>query len=125
MIMGLTWTHLESLWNPSGPSEVPLLYKPVTGQELFFAISYSKPALNILIKEFCTTFFAFTLCLLSFSLYRYVSNTVIHLQSSLFNTGLEIKKQFNRAKKSPTTSGYPVISSNWTFCGPGYQSRSL
>jgi hypothetical protein len=50
MIMGLTWTHLESLSNPSGPSEVPLLYEPVTGQELFFAISYSKPVLNILIK---------------------------------------------------------------------------
>ena len=24
----------------------PLLYKPVTGQELFFAVSYSKPALE-------------------------------------------------------------------------------
>jgi hypothetical protein len=24
----------------------PLLYKPVTGQELFFAVSYSKPALK-------------------------------------------------------------------------------
>ena len=33
--------------------------------------------------------------------------------------------QLNRAKKSPTTSGYPVISPNWTFCGPGHQSRSL
>jgi hypothetical protein len=40
MIMAITWTHLESVWNPSGPSEVP-----VTGQELFFAVSYSKPAL--------------------------------------------------------------------------------
>ena len=28
----------------------------------------------------------------------------------------------NRAKMSPTTSGYPVISPNWTFCGPGHQS---
>ena len=41
MVMGITWTHSESVWNPSGP----LLLKPVTGQELFFAISYSKPAL--------------------------------------------------------------------------------
>ena len=23
MIMGIAWTHLESVWNPSGPSEVP------------------------------------------------------------------------------------------------------
>ena len=23
--MGITWTHLESVWNPSGPSEVPTL----------------------------------------------------------------------------------------------------
>ena len=23
MILGLTWIHLESVWNPSGPSEVP------------------------------------------------------------------------------------------------------
>ena len=44
MIIGIT--HLESVWNRLGPSEVPyLLHKPVTGQELFFAISYSKPAL--------------------------------------------------------------------------------
>ena len=40
--MGITWTHLESVWNPSGPSEVPYS----TNQELFFAVSYSKPALN-------------------------------------------------------------------------------
>ena len=46
MIMGITWTHLDSVWNPSGPSEVPLLHKPVTGQELFFVVSYSKPALD-------------------------------------------------------------------------------
>ena len=26
----------------------PLLLKPVTGQELFFAVSYSKPALKVL-----------------------------------------------------------------------------
>ena len=45
MIMGITKTHLESVWNPSGPSEVPLLLKPVTGQELFSAVFYSKPAL--------------------------------------------------------------------------------
>ena len=24
---------------------------------------------------------------------------------------------------SPTTSGYPVVFQNWTFCGPGHQSR--
>ena len=29
----------------------PLFPKPVTGQELFFAVSYSKPALHILIFE--------------------------------------------------------------------------
>ena len=46
MIMGIHWTHLESVWSPSGPLEVPLLHKPVTGQELFFAVSYSKLALG-------------------------------------------------------------------------------
>ena len=35
------------------------------------------------------------------------------------------KSRINRAKMSPTNLGYPVISPNWTFCGPGYQSRSL
>ena len=34
MIMGITKTNLESVWNSS-----------VTGQELFFAVFYSKPAL--------------------------------------------------------------------------------
>ena len=29
----------------------PLLHKPITGQELFFAVSYSKPALVIFQKE--------------------------------------------------------------------------
>ena len=46
MIMAVTYTHLESVWNPSGPSEVPyLLLKLVTSQELFFVVSYIKPAL--------------------------------------------------------------------------------
>ena len=30
----------------------------------------------------------------------------------------------NRAKMSHTTSGYPVIFQNWTFCDPGHQSTS-
>ena len=38
MIMEIPWTLLESVWNPP-------LHKQVTGQELFFAVSYSKPAL--------------------------------------------------------------------------------
>ena len=41
---------------------------------------------------------------------------------------LKIRSSFrylNRVKMSPTTSGYPLISPNWTFCGPGHQSRSL
>ena len=42
MIRGITWTHIQSVWNHSGP----LFRKPVTGQELFFAVSYSKPALG-------------------------------------------------------------------------------
>ena len=55
MIMGITWAHLESVWNPSGPLEVPLLHKPVTGQELSFAFSYSKLALVIFqIKKIST-----------------------------------------------------------------------
>ena len=33
--------NLESF----GSFRVPILIKPVTGQELFFAVSYSKPAL--------------------------------------------------------------------------------
>ena len=45
MIMGITWTHLKSVWNPSGSSDVPYSSKPITGQELFLAVSYSKPAL--------------------------------------------------------------------------------
>ena len=36
-----------SILYPSGPSEVPYFHKPVTGQELFLAVSYSKPALVI------------------------------------------------------------------------------
>ena len=36
---GITWTRMQSVWNPSGPSEVP--YSINHGQELFFAISYS------------------------------------------------------------------------------------
>ena len=28
-------TQLESVWNHSGPSKVPLFHKPVTGQVLF------------------------------------------------------------------------------------------
>ena len=45
MIRGITCTHIQSVWNHSGPSEVPLFRKPGTGQEFFLAVSYSKPAL--------------------------------------------------------------------------------
>ena len=55
MIMEITLTHLESVWNPSGPSEVPkVLLKPVTGQELVFAVSYSKPALAAMLFSLLT-----------------------------------------------------------------------
>ena len=45
--MGITWTHLESVWNPSNPSEIPVYStnQYIAGQELFFAVSYSKLAL--------------------------------------------------------------------------------
>ena len=48
MIRGITWTDTQSVWNHSGPSDVPYSAKPVTGQELFllFAVSYNKPALG-------------------------------------------------------------------------------
>ena len=36
-----------------------------------------------------------------------------------------IFETLNRAKMSLTTSGYPVISPNWTLCCPGHQSSSL
>ncbi len=49
MIRGITWTHIQSVWNHSGPSEPgPLFRKPGTGQELFFAVSYCKPALAVI-----------------------------------------------------------------------------
>ena len=36
MISRITWTHMQSVWNHSGPSEVPYVFrKQVTGQELF------------------------------------------------------------------------------------------
>ena len=52
--MSLSYSHdqLGSIWNHSEPSE-PLFPKPVTGQELFFVVSYSKPALVKIIEEFC------------------------------------------------------------------------
>ena len=39
--MGITWTHIQSVWNHSGPSEGPYSANQ-TGQELFFAVSYGK-----------------------------------------------------------------------------------
>ena len=30
----------------------PLLHNPVTGQELFFTVSYNKPALNVVLFKF-------------------------------------------------------------------------
>ena len=44
MIGGITWTHTISL-ESFRSFRVPLFYKPVTGEELFLAVSYSKPAL--------------------------------------------------------------------------------
>ena len=31
---GITWTHKQSVWNHSGPSEVPYSSKPVTKADL-------------------------------------------------------------------------------------------
>ena len=49
-IMGITWTHLESDSRisliPFRTFRGPLLHKPVTGQELFFNVSYSKLTLR-------------------------------------------------------------------------------
>ena len=45
MSLSYSHDHLGSVWYHSEPSEGPNSPKPVTGQELFFAISYSKPAL--------------------------------------------------------------------------------
>ena len=42
MIKGVTWTRIQSVWNYSGPSEVPYSEK---WSGTFFAISYSKLAL--------------------------------------------------------------------------------
>ena len=40
-------THIQSVWNHLGP----LFRKPVTGQEVFFAVSYNKLALAVLRVE--------------------------------------------------------------------------
>ena len=45
MIKGVTLAHLGPMNDNSEPSDVPCIFpKPVTGHELFFAVSYSKPA---------------------------------------------------------------------------------
>ena len=55
MIMGITLTHLELLTLKYFRSfRGTLLLKPVTGQELLFAVSYSKPALATL--QYCPIF---------------------------------------------------------------------
>ena len=46
MSLSYSHDHLGSVWYHSEPSEGPLFPKPVTGQELFLAVSYSKPALG-------------------------------------------------------------------------------
>ena len=56
MISGITWTHIQSVWNHSGSSEGPYSTKPVTGQELFFAVSYNKPALAPKLETYIALF---------------------------------------------------------------------
>ena len=47
MIRGITWTHISTISLESFRSfRGSLFCKPVTGQELFFAVSYSKSALE-------------------------------------------------------------------------------
>ena len=48
MIRGIIWTHIKSINLESFSSFRGALFcKPVTGQELFFAVSYSKLALVV------------------------------------------------------------------------------
>ena len=65
---------------------------------------------------------------------NFVQNSVNDLKLSLTSApsmlefdvaGWYFYYDINRAKMSPTTSGYPVVFQNWTFCGPGHHSRSL
>ena len=44
MIRGITWTFIYNQFGIRSFRGI-LFHKPVTGQELFFAVSYSKPAL--------------------------------------------------------------------------------
>ena len=43
MISGITWTHIKSVWNHSGPLEVPY-FANQNWSGTFFAVSHSKPA---------------------------------------------------------------------------------
>ena len=55
MIKGVTHdshAHLGPIWYNSDPSDVPYSPKLVTGHELVFAISYSKPALAELAQPY-------------------------------------------------------------------------
>ena len=44
MISGITWTHIQSFWNHSGPLEVPYSANS-NWSGIFFPVSYSKLAL--------------------------------------------------------------------------------
>ena len=45
MIKGITWTHIQSVWNYSGPSEVPYFPNQLLVMN-FFVVFYNKPALK-------------------------------------------------------------------------------
>ena len=45
MFMGITWTHLESVWNPSGIQRSPIL-QTSNWSGTFFAVPFNKPALD-------------------------------------------------------------------------------
>ena len=82
---------------------------------------FQKPSESILKSNFYRLhFLCFFICFLS-QLKKKHQGAKIEVSENMIQLGWVI----NRAKMSPTTSGYPVISPNWTFCGPGHQSRSL
>ena len=60
----------------------------------------------------------------SFSFHVSSASTEKHKQAFIIFSPL-FYSTFNRPKKSPTTQGYPVISLNWTFCGPGPCRRPI
>ena len=121
MIRGITWTHIQSAWNHSGPSEVPQVFcKPVTGHELFFCFLQQTGSknyygsINIILNSF-HIIYNYILCSIRLKLFAILFLAKDYAVVDIILVTLQFQIQANLDSRIFFHVKIDVIENNFTF----------